>query len=283
MRSQSEPGAAHRINRDPAARVRCAWPKRRRTRGVCTTCTATWPSGAAIGMAPVRAARRTVRRGACGWRLPSVSRRISFFAHSLPAFGQPRFVGAEFRQRSHGLSRRARRASKRKVAARRPAAAQRAKVSQTVPRIEPHPAPGPFFEGPKPFVRTAHGAAGPVFRRANHSPGLPECPNGDLLAVWFFSLSEVDLTTSNAASRLCFGAPEWEPAPAFWDAQDANALLGCQKMDLSPETRSSQQTQSGIGRNHRASRLNGVSGDQTVERIAVDVWKFARAIDEQFV
>jgi hypothetical protein len=159
----------------------------------------------------------------------------------------------------------------------------RAKVSQTVPRIEPHPAHVPFFEGPKPFVRIAHGAARPVFRRANHSPSLPECPNGDLLTVWFFSLSEVDLTTSNAASRPRFGAPEWEPASAFWDAQDANALQGCQKMDLSPETRSSQQTQLGIGRNHRASRLNGVSGDQTVERIAVHVWKFARAIDEQFV
>jgi hypothetical protein len=156
-------------------------------------------------------------------------------------------------------------------------------VSQTVPRIEPHPAHGPFLEGPKPFVRIAHDAACPVFRRANHSPGLPECPNGDLLAVWFFSLSEVDLTTSNAASRLRFGAPEWEPAAAFRDAQDANALPGCRKMDLSPETRSSQQTELGIGRNHRASRLNGVSGDQTVERIAVHVWKFARAIDEQFV
>jgi hypothetical protein len=57
----------------------------------------------------------------------------------------------------------------------------------------------------------------------------------------------------------------------------------CQGMDLSPETRSSQQTQLGIGRNHRASRLHSVGGDQTVERIAVHVWKFARAIDEQFV
>ena len=95
-------------------------------------------------------------------------------------------------------------------------------LSQAVPRIVPHPASVPFFEGPKPFVRTADGAAGPVFRRANHSPGLTECPNGDLLAVWFSSLSEVDLTTSNAASRLRFGASEWEPASAFWDAQDVN-------------------------------------------------------------
>ena len=95
-------------------------------------------------------------------------------------------------------------------------------VSQAVPRIVPHPDHVPFFEGPKPFVRIADGAVGPVFIRANHSPGLTECPNGDLLAVWFSSFSEVDLTTSNAASRLPFGAKEWEPASPFWDAQDVN-------------------------------------------------------------
>jgi formylglycine-generating enzyme required for sulfatase activity len=95
-------------------------------------------------------------------------------------------------------------------------------LSQASPHIVPQPSHIPFFEGPKSFVRIADGAAGPVFRRANHSPGLTECPNGDLLAVWFSSLSEVDLTTANAASRLRFGAKEWEPASAFWDAQDVN-------------------------------------------------------------
>ena len=80
----------------------------------------------------------------------------------------------------------------------------------------------PFFEGPKPYVRIADGAVGPVFVSQNHSPSITECLNGDLLAVWFSTLGETDLTTANAASRLRYGAKEWEPASSFWDAQDVN-------------------------------------------------------------
>ena len=83
-------------------------------------------------------------------------------------------------------------------------------------------ADAPVFEGPKPFVRIPDGTVGPVFISQNHSPSITECPNGDLLAVWFSTLGETDLTTSNAASRLRFGVKEWEPASAFWDAQDVN-------------------------------------------------------------
>ena len=95
-------------------------------------------------------------------------------------------------------------------------------VSQTVPNITPQAADAPFFEGPKPFVRIPDGSVGPVFISQNHSPSITECPNGDLLAVWFSTLGETDLTTANAASRLRFGAKEWEPASSFWDAQDVN-------------------------------------------------------------
>ncbi|MBX7207239.1 MAG: SUMF1/EgtB/PvdO family nonheme iron enzyme [Verrucomicrobiaceae bacterium] len=95
-------------------------------------------------------------------------------------------------------------------------------VSQTVPTLQPPSPREPFFEGPKPFVRIAEGAVGPVFISQNHSPSITECPNGDLLAVWFSTLGETDLTTANAASRLRLGAQEWEPASAFWDAQDVN-------------------------------------------------------------
>jgi formylglycine-generating enzyme required for sulfatase activity len=95
-------------------------------------------------------------------------------------------------------------------------------VSQTVPSITPQPADAPFIEGPKPFVRIPDGAVGPVFISQNHSPAITECPNGDLLAVWFSTLGETDLTTANAAARLRFGAKEWEPASSFWDAQDVN-------------------------------------------------------------
>lgn len=95
-------------------------------------------------------------------------------------------------------------------------------VSQNVPNITPQPADAPFYEGPKPYVRIPDGSVGPVFISQNHSPSITECPNGDLLAVWFSTLGETDLTTANAASRLRFGAKEWEPASSFWDAQDVN-------------------------------------------------------------
>ncbi|MBU6303625.1 MAG: SUMF1/EgtB/PvdO family nonheme iron enzyme [Verrucomicrobia bacterium] len=95
-------------------------------------------------------------------------------------------------------------------------------IRQTAPKLEPHSPHEPFFEGPKPFVRIPDGAVGPVFISQNHSPSITECPNGDLLAVWFSTLGETDLTTANAASRLRFGAKEWEPASPFWDTQDVN-------------------------------------------------------------
>ena len=95
-------------------------------------------------------------------------------------------------------------------------------VSQAVPKQQPAAANEPYFEGPKPFVRIPDGSVGPVFISQNHSPSITECPNGDLLAVWFSTIGETDLTTSNAASRLRPGAKEWEPASPFWDAQDVN-------------------------------------------------------------
>jgi formylglycine-generating enzyme len=95
-------------------------------------------------------------------------------------------------------------------------------VSQDAPRLQPPSPHEPFFEGPKPFVRIPEDAVGPVFISQNHSPSITECQNGDLLAVWFSTLGETDLTTSNAGARLRFGAKEWELASPFWDAQDVN-------------------------------------------------------------
>ena len=95
-------------------------------------------------------------------------------------------------------------------------------VSQIVPNITPHSADTPFFEGPKPYVRIPNDTFGPVFISQNHSPAITECPNGDLLAVWFSTMGETDLTTANAGSRLRLGAKEWEAASPFWDAMDVN-------------------------------------------------------------
>ena len=93
-------------------------------------------------------------------------------------------------------------------------------VSQTVPRIVPQPANVPFFEGPKLLVHVADDAVGPVYCSENHCMTITECPNGDLLAAWVSTPAETDLTCSHAASRLRFGAKEWEPASPFYDAAD---------------------------------------------------------------
>jgi formylglycine-generating enzyme required for sulfatase activity len=80
----------------------------------------------------------------------------------------------------------------------------------------------PFFSGPKPFVKIEPNSAGPMFSWHNHSPSITECPNGDLLAVWYSTVDEGGSELCNVASRLRAGAAEWEPASPFWDGPDVN-------------------------------------------------------------
>ena len=96
------------------------------------------------------------------------------------------------------------------------------KVSQGVVKMELMDPAIPVFAGPKPFVKIAPDSAGPLFSAHNHSPSITECPNGDLLAVWYSCVDEGGPELTNAASRLRLGSPEWEPASPFWDGADVN-------------------------------------------------------------
>ncbi len=80
----------------------------------------------------------------------------------------------------------------------------------------------PYFEGPKPFVVIPPASAGPVFALHNHDPAIVECPNGDLIACWYTCLAEKNRELAQAASRLRYGAKEWQEASPFWDAPDRN-------------------------------------------------------------
>jgi formylglycine-generating enzyme required for sulfatase activity len=80
----------------------------------------------------------------------------------------------------------------------------------------------PFFSGPKPFVIVPPDACGPLFAAHNHSPSVAECPNGDLLAVWYSCVEEPGTELCNLASRLRPGADAWTPAEPFWDGPDVN-------------------------------------------------------------
>jgi sulfatase modifying factor 1 len=95
-------------------------------------------------------------------------------------------------------------------------------VSQSTPKIELPPQDVPFFEGPKPFVKVEPKSFGPTFSWHNHSPAIAECPNGDLLAVWYSCVDEAGTELNNLASRFRRGASEWEPASLFWDGADVN-------------------------------------------------------------
>jgi len=105
-----------------------------------------------------------------------------------------------------------------------PLARYQQNVNQQVPAdVTKGPNPGkPYFRGPRSYVRIPDGAEGPLFDRHNHVPAIVECPNGDLLAIWYTTVTETGREVALAASRLRYGVDQWELASPFFDAPDRN-------------------------------------------------------------
>lgn len=80
----------------------------------------------------------------------------------------------------------------------------------------------PYFKGPRRYVKIPPNSQGPLYSHHNHDPAIVECPNGDLLAIWYTCVEERGRELAIAASRLRYGAEEWEPASLFWDTPDRN-------------------------------------------------------------
>lgn len=80
----------------------------------------------------------------------------------------------------------------------------------------------PFFQGPRMYVKIPPGSEGPLFSKHNHDPAIVNCPNGDLLAIWYTCRTESGRELALAFSRLPLGGDEWTPAQPFWDAPDRN-------------------------------------------------------------
>ena len=80
----------------------------------------------------------------------------------------------------------------------------------------------PYFSGPRLFVKIPPGSRGPIFYHHNHVPAICECPNGDMLAAWYTCTEEPGREVATVASRLRYGADEWEEASLFWDGPDRN-------------------------------------------------------------
>ncbi|MHC4622943.1 MAG: SUMF1/EgtB/PvdO family nonheme iron enzyme [Planctomycetota bacterium] len=100
---------------------------------------------------------------------------------------------------------------------------QRGVKQQASPSLERCPDPQePYFKGPRVYVKIPPNSKGPLFSNHNHDPGIVECPNGDLLAIWYSCVEEDSREVAVAASRMRYGAEEWEPASPFWDSPDRN-------------------------------------------------------------
>ncbi|MHC4477948.1 MAG: exo-alpha-sialidase [Planctomycetota bacterium] len=80
----------------------------------------------------------------------------------------------------------------------------------------------PYFKGPRVYVKIPPSSKGPLFSNHNHDPGIVECPNGDLLAIWYTCVEEDSREVAVAASRLGYGDDKWQPASPFWDSPDRN-------------------------------------------------------------
>jgi hypothetical protein len=107
-----------------------------------------------------------------------------------------------------------------------------------LPATAPLPAPGPADvrpgtppaapEGPyfmdfsdrRPSI--PKDSWGPVFSQHNHYAAVTVCPNGDVLAAWYTTVSEEGRELAQASSRLRAGSDRWEPATLFFDVPDVN-------------------------------------------------------------
>ncbi len=97
-------------------------------------------------------------------------------------------------------------------------------VSQEIPNgLAKGPDPAkPYFRGPRQYVKQPAAEDCPVFNRHNHCPALVNCPNGDLLAIWYTCQTEPGRELGIVASRLPYGQEDWQVASNFWDAPDRN-------------------------------------------------------------
>ena len=63
---------------------------------------------------------------------------------------------------------------------------------------------------------------GPIFSQHNHFAAVTFCPNGDLLAAWYTTVSESGRELAMACSRLRAGSDRWDDACLFFDVPDVN-------------------------------------------------------------
>lgn len=80
----------------------------------------------------------------------------------------------------------------------------------------------PIFETPRTYTLIGDSANGPLYFIHNHEPALTVLPNGDLLAIWFTTVTERGREMVVAGARLRRGASEWDKPDIFFQVADRN-------------------------------------------------------------
>lgn len=79
-----------------------------------------------------------------------------------------------------------------------------------------------FFEEPIVFVHPDEADWHTSWLDHHHHPSITWCKNGDLLAVWYNTRSEIGREMRILSSRLQCGQSEWDTAQLFFDVADRN-------------------------------------------------------------
>ncbi|MHC4648318.1 MAG: SUMF1/EgtB/PvdO family nonheme iron enzyme [Planctomycetota bacterium] len=94
-------------------------------------------------------------------------------------------------------------------------------VLQKIPEdLDKGPDPeAPYFKI-RTYINIPKDARGPLHYYHNHNPDIVQCPNGDLLSIFFSTQSEGDREMVYGASRLRYGNDKWDNGSVFWAPPD---------------------------------------------------------------
>jgi len=98
-------------------------------------------------------------------------------------------------------------------------------VKQTPAPKEGPPSDEPYFVNfteQKKAPRLPENQWGPIFSQWNHFTACTVCPNGDVLAAWYTTVSESGRELAQGGSRLRAGSDRWDDASTFFDVPDIN-------------------------------------------------------------
>ena len=97
-------------------------------------------------------------------------------------------------------------------------------VSQKIPAdLTKGPDPTKPYLKIRTYVNIPSDSVGPLFHLHNHNPDITQCPNGDLLAINFTTITEGDREMVYAGSRLRYGSDKWDKSSVFWGPPDRKA------------------------------------------------------------